>query len=41
MRYAIPCLLFLANSEVVSMLALVIIMTVFLLDIAKEAEKRG
>lgn len=32
MRYAIPSLLFLANNEVISWLALLIIMGVFLAD---------
>ena len=32
MRYIIPCLMFLANNEVISWLALVIIMGVFLVD---------
>ena len=32
MRYIMPCLMFLANNEVVSWLALVIIMGVFLAD---------
>lgn len=41
MRYLFPTLLFLANSEILSMLAMVIIVTVFLLDLAKEAAKRG
>lgn len=32
MRYIFPCLLFMANDEVFSAMALVIIMGVFLLD---------
>ena len=32
MRYAIPCLLFLANDECFSVLALLILMGVFLMD---------
>ena len=32
MRYIMPCLMFLANNEVVSWLALLILMGVFLMD---------
>ncbi len=35
MRYWIPCLLFLANSEVISLIALMILFSVFLSDIWK------
>lgn len=35
MRYAFPCLLFLANDECFSALALVILMIVFLADMWK------
>lgn len=39
MRYIMPCLLFLANDEVISMLALVIVMVIFLLDCWKSHEE--
>lgn len=38
MRYAIPCLLFLANDECISLLGLIIILAVFLVDIFKARE---
>lgn len=36
MRYAVPCLLFLANSEVISLIALLVLVSIFIADILKE-----
>lgn len=41
MKYIIPCVLFLANSEVISLIALAVISVMFLLDIANARERRG
>lgn len=36
MKYLLPCLLFLANSEVISAFALLVMMGMFLWDVLKE-----
>lgn len=38
-KYFLPCLLFLANSEIISLLALLIMAGLFLLQIASAREK--
>ena len=38
-KYFFPCLLFLANSEIISLLALLIMAGMFLWDIARAREK--
>jgi hypothetical protein len=40
MKYLYPCVLFIASSEVLSLLALLIIAAMFLYDIAKEGMKK-
>lgn len=41
MRYVLPCLLFLANDEAISLIGLIVIVAIFLWDIWKEATKRA
>lgn len=41
MKYIIPCVLFLANSEVISLIALAVISVMFLVDIANARERRS
>lgn len=39
-KYFLPCLLFLANSEIMSLLALLIISGLFFADVLKERERK-
>ena len=41
MKYLLPCLLFLANSEVISAFALLVMMGMFLWDIARARFEGG
>lgn len=40
MKYIIPCILFLLNSEIMSLLALLIMSGMFFADVLKERERK-